>query len=157
MVLMVVHHSGQLSTVSTQERKVGVATDTPPQQADPEISAGAGSGLQIPSTPSDPNTVVPSTVTPPSPTSAPCSSLVAEARVLARDIAVNINVPPTSPAASNLKIIWTKRTRVRVQVPLYIVLTAPPEVRFGGNGFAALTAGAVGPYQMNYGKFESRD
>lgn len=106
---------GQLSTVSTQERKVGVATDTPPQQADPEISAGAGSGLQIPSTPSDPNTVVPSTVTPPSPTSAPCSSLVAEARVLARDIAVNINVPPTSPAASNLKIIWTKRTRVRIR------------------------------------------
>jgi hypothetical protein len=39
---------------------------------------------------------------------------------------------------------------------LYIVLTAPPEVRFGGNGFAALTAGAVGPYQMSYGKSESR-
>ena len=55
-----------------------------------------------------------------------------------------------------LKITWTRTETTHPQAPVYIVVTAPPEVRFAGNGFIALAAGAPGPYEMKFGKGQSR-
>lgn len=87
---------------------------------------------------------------------ADCGASLAEARAIARDIAVEIDAPVTLPAGVPLKMSWVKRTAKKPGVPLYIVLTAPPEVRYAGSGFIALAAGAAGPYQMQFGKTQSR-
>jgi hypothetical protein len=41
-------------------------------------------------------------------------------------------------------------------VPTYIVISAPPQVRFAGTGFMALAPNAAGPNQLQYTKKQTR-
>ena len=93
------------------------------------------------------------------PALADCDSSLAQARAMAREIAVTITAPVSPRAGVPIKIMWNKRISIRdlrSQIPVYIVFTAPSEVRFAGTGFIALTAGAAGPNKLNYAMNQSR-
>ncbi len=90
------------------------------------------------------------------PAMADCNTSLSEARAVAREISVDITAGETVSAGVPFKITWSNRSAAKSELPLYIVLITPPEVRFAGKGFMALAAGAAGPYQMQYEKAQTR-
>lgn len=90
------------------------------------------------------------------PAFADCESSLYSARTIASGVSVTIAPPTPARAGLPIKISWEKRTRSLPNVPTYIVISAPPQVRFGSAGFMALAANAVGPNQMQYAKTQSR-
>jgi hypothetical protein len=87
---------------------------------------------------------------------ADCASDLAEARAIAGSLHVSIEAPQRPRVGAPIKVIWTKGETARAKTPLYLVLTAPAEVRFAGTGFAALTADAKGPHNLAYGAKAAR-
>jgi hypothetical protein len=90
------------------------------------------------------------------PDPATCAPRISAASAVARGISVTIAAATPQQAGIPLQVSWAKNSAARSQLPLYIVVTAPPEVRFAGTAFMALTAAADGPYKMQYGKDQSR-
>jgi hypothetical protein len=90
------------------------------------------------------------------PAQASCDSSLSAARVVARGISVTIS-PAASPRAGvPIRIFWKKQNASPLEIPTYIVITAPPEVRFAGNGFMALAANAAGPNRMQLARSQGR-
>jgi hypothetical protein len=90
---------------------------------------------------------------------ADCASLLNEARAAARDLSASIDVPPRPAIGAPIRVKWTDRgqgRRSKPLPPLYLVVTAPPDARFAGTGFIALTAGAKGPEGLGFGNEGTR-
>jgi hypothetical protein len=93
------------------------------------------------------------------PAKADCTSSLVDAQEIASNIAIAYNIPKPLSAGASMQITWTYKSSAkhrRPQIPIYIVVAAPADVRFAGNGFIALTANAEGPYKIIYGRKESR-
>ena len=90
------------------------------------------------------------------PAFADCESSLYTAKTVASGVSVRIASPTPARAGVPIKISWSKRSASHPDMPTYIVISAPPQVRFGGTGFMALAANAVGPNQMQYAKAQSR-
>jgi hypothetical protein len=85
-----------------------------------------------------------------------CDTSLAQARAVAEAITVNIEVPQRARVGEPIKVSWSKRVDDRPQVPTYLVLTTPAEVRFAGTDFMALAAGAKGPHRLAHGNSSAR-
>jgi hypothetical protein len=93
------------------------------------------------------------------PARADCSSSIEDARSIARNIVVSIDAKKPVPAGTPIQIAWSYKNSAEFhhpQVPTYVVITAPVEVRLAGNNFVAFTAGAEAPYHISYGHAGSR-
>jgi Caspase domain len=91
--------------------------------------------------------------------SAECGDSIAEARGFARGITIDFSLPERSRAGLPITIDWRKNAEypeARPRVPLYLMLSAPPETRFAGRGFVVLAPGAAGPYGMRIGLDRAR-
>ena len=64
---------------------------------------------------------------------------------------VSIEAAPRVRVGDPIKVVWTRSDTARPGGPLYLVLTAPADVRFAGTGFMALSADAKAPQNFAYG------
>lgn len=87
---------------------------------------------------------------------ASCESSLAKVKIVATSVSVTINPDGSPRAGVGIRIVWSKSSRARPDIPTCIVITAPEQVRFAGTGFMALAANAGGPNRMQFAKAQSR-
>jgi Caspase domain len=80
---------------------------------------------------------------------ADCQQILADARAVASTVAVSFEDSAVR-AGDEIKIVWRSSKRGHLQFPLYLVVFAPAEFRFAGNGFMALNAHAKGPQGIDF-------
>src|SRR5262249_22031260 len=82
---------------------------------------------------------------------ADCHLALARARTMARTLSVSTQSKSTTIVGEPVRIEWRNGSIEHPKIPVYFVLTTPPDVRFSGTGFIALTAGAKGLHGVRYG------
>ena len=86
-----------------------------------------------------------------------CAALIEEAKALARDVTASLRKPDTAEVGGPVGVTWSNRSRGRTSLPpVYLVVTAPVEVRFAGTGFIALAPRAKGPEGLAFGSDGAR-
>ncbi|MBZ0149671.1 MAG: hypothetical protein K8F62_19310, partial [Pseudorhodoplanes sp.] len=88
---------------------------------------------------------------------ADCGASLTEAHSIAKGVTVVFD-SDSQVAGQPVHVSWLQRNLAhrRPSIPTYIVISAPPEVRFSGKNFMALTAGAAGPHQLKHAQSQSR-
>ena len=79
---------------------------------------------------------------------ADCAGDLAEARAIADGLAVDVQLPEHLRVGEALNVNWHKLHGGSSRTPTFLVIAAPPDVRFAGHGFLALSATAKGPYGL---------
>jgi hypothetical protein len=105
--------------------------------------------IRLPSQP--PPTQVPKTLPVPVVPPSPCEIANSELRENARKIQVVVDTSTKPKAGFPVRIRWSRNQVKLFQSPTFLVIKTAAEVRFGGDGFMALTAGAMGPKQISFG------
>jgi hypothetical protein len=87
----------------------------------------------------------------PADAAADCNLELAKARTIARTLSVSVEAQSKTIIGEPVRIAWRNGSTERPKIPVYFVVTTPPDVRFSGTGFVALTAGARGLHGVRYG------
>jgi hypothetical protein len=86
---------------------------------------------------------------------ADCTSFLSQARTSADLITVTLETAGAQ-AGAPVKVGWRTGELRRLEEPAYLVVATLSDVRFAGQGFFALTAGAKGPSGLVYGSDGAR-
>ncbi|MDB5599467.1 MAG: hypothetical protein JWN71_1511 [Xanthobacteraceae bacterium] len=87
---------------------------------------------------------------------AECDTLLAEVQAYAQGVSGRFESAQPAKAGIAINVRWTNTGTKRPQLPIYLVLKAPADVRFAGDTFLALGAGAEGPQKIKYGSDGAR-